>query len=84
MGPVSSVVVYLLVWWTVLFAVLPWGVRQPDQPHNFVGGAPINPHLKTKLLATTLISAIIWAIIAYLIHIKIIDFRQMAETNPIL
>lgn len=80
MGPVSGTVVYLLVWWTTLFAVLPWGVKQPDQPHNFVGGAPVNPMMKKKLLATTVISAIIWLIIAYLMHIKIVDFREMAET----
>jgi predicted secreted protein len=80
MGPVSGIVVYLIVWWTVLFAVLPWGVRQPDRLETGVAGAPVNPNIGKKFIATTLISAIIWLIIAYLMHIKIIDFRQMAET----
>jgi predicted secreted protein len=80
MGPVSGIVVYVIVWWTVLFTVLPWGVRQPDQPETGVVGAPINPNLRKKFIATTLISAIIWLIIAWLMHIRIIDFREYAET----
>ena len=83
MGPVSGVVVFLITWWTVLFITLPWGVRQPDQPHDFVGGAPVKTHLKKKILATTVISAIIWLVIAYLMHIKVMDFRAIAEQNPI-
>jgi predicted secreted protein len=82
MGPVSGVVVYLLVWWTTLFAVLPWGVRQPDRPENFVGGAPVRANIKKKLVATTLISAIIWCVIAWLIHIQIISFRTVGDTLP--
>lgn len=82
MGPISGTVVYLITWWTVLFAVLPWGVRQPDQPHDFVGGAPVKANMKKKLIATTLISAVIWCVIAYLMHIKVVDFRSSAENNP--
>jgi predicted secreted protein len=26
MSPVTGIVVYLIIWWTVLFAVLPWGI----------------------------------------------------------
>lgn len=82
MGPVSGIVVYLLVWWTVLFAVLPWGVKQPEKPEGFVGGAPVNPNLKKKLLATTLISAIIWCIIAYMIHNQVVQFRPTGTEMP--
>jgi predicted secreted protein len=82
MGPVSGVVVYLLVWWTVLFAVLPWGVKQPEQPDNFVGGAPVRAHMKKKLLATTLISAIIWCIIAYMIHHEVVQLRPTGDAMP--
>lgn len=79
MGIVSGIVVYLCVWWTVLFAVLPWGVRQPDVPETGIVGAPVNPNLKKKLVATTLISAVIWAIIWVMIEYKVVDFRAMGD-----
>ena len=80
MGPISGVVVYLLVWWTVLFAVLPYKVRQPDNIEAGRGtGAPENPHLKQKFLMTTFISAIIWIIIWVLIRVDIIDFNGIAR-----
>jgi predicted secreted protein len=78
MGPVSGIVVYLLVWWVTLFAVLPWGVRTDET----AAGAPANPRLKQKFLITTAVSAVIWCVIAYLIHIRIIDFREFARENP--
>ena len=27
MGPVTSLSVFLVIWWVVLFMVLPWGVQ---------------------------------------------------------
>ena len=30
MGWISGIFVYFLIWWVVLFAVLPWGVQVPD------------------------------------------------------
>ena len=63
----SQVMIYVLIWFVVLFAVLPWGVRQsvrPDTGHD--PGAPANPNLGRKAIATTLISAIIWAAYYYL------------------
>lgn len=74
MGPVSGIVVYLLVWWVVLFAILPLGVRSSTEGN---AGPPQNPDIKKKFLLTTLISVIIWAIIYVLIDIRIVDFRAM-------
>ena len=43
---VTGLAVYVVVWWIVLFAVLPWGVKPPE---TFVPGqaesAPENPRL---------------------------------------
>ncbi|MBU6234775.1 MAG: DUF1467 family protein [Alphaproteobacteria bacterium] len=79
MGVVSGIVVYFCIWWTVLFAVLPWGVRQPDTPETGVVGAPVNPNLKRKALATTIISAIIWGIVQLMFYYDVVDFRAMGD-----
>jgi len=64
----TAIAVYFLIWWVVLFAVLPWGVRSQ---HEHAGGeivpgtdpgAPAIPRLGRKLLWTTLVSALIFAV----------------------
>ncbi|MAS86925.1 MAG: hypothetical protein CMH30_02950 [Micavibrio sp.] len=72
----TSIVVFLLLWWTVLFAVLPWGAhRDDDTPEGQVVSAPKNPHIKQKFIITTLIALVLLAIIATLIHYDVMDFR---------
>lgn len=79
MGLVSGIVVYLCVWWTVLFAVLPWGVRQPEEPSNGNSGAPVTPNLKRKAVITTVVSAIIWGVIWLMFRFDVVDFRAMGD-----
>ena len=85
MGPVSGTVVYLLVWWVVFLCALPFREDpQEDKVPGTPASAPENPHLKKKFLAATLISAIIWVIIWYLMYIEIIDFRELAAEMPLV
>jgi predicted secreted protein len=61
MGWLTAVVVYILVWWVTLFAILPLWVT-PTEPGE-VGhdaGAPRHPHLGRKLMLTSAIAAVIW------------------------
>ena len=86
MNWVSGIIVFLLIWWTTLFAVLPWGNRPEEQPDKgHVTSAPANPRLKQKFLVTTVISVILWLLVYVLIEIGIIDFytiaRQMSESS---
>jgi predicted secreted protein len=65
MAITTAVAVFFLIWWVVLFAVLPWGVRS-QQEHGEIApgtdpGAPAIPGLVRKLLWTTLVSAVIFA-----------------------
>jgi len=77
----SGIIVYLLVWWLVLFTTLPFGVdRSEDGPETAMGGAPENPKLKQKLIATTAISLAIWVIVFVLIETDVISFRELAQT----
>lgn len=67
MKPVSIAAIYLLFWTLTLFAVLPFGVRTSrEEGREPVPGeadsAPLNPQLGKKLLWTTLISAVLFAV----------------------
>jgi predicted secreted protein len=63
MSIVSIIAIYFVVWWVVLFAVLPWGVRTQEEEGDIVLGtahsAPIRPLLLRKALATTIVSAVV-------------------------
>jgi len=60
---VSLVAIYFVVWWIVLFAVLPWGVRsQHDEGEATLGterSAPVKPMLVRKAVATSIVAAIL-------------------------
>ncbi len=65
MGTVAlDIAMYLVIWWIVLFAVLPFGVkpaREGELGHD--AGAPQKPHLFAKALATTVLAALVWALV---------------------
>jgi len=62
-----SIAVYFTMWWVVLFAILPFGVRSPDEagstdlPPGADRGAPVAPMIARKALWTTLVSALLFA-----------------------
>lgn len=64
MGWISGIAVYGLIWWTVLFAVLPWGAQPPDEPaQGTAASAPERPRLLLKFAVTTLIAGVIWLVL---------------------
>ncbi|MEE2692392.1 MAG: DUF1467 family protein [Pseudomonadota bacterium] len=81
MNPAGPIVIFVIIWWTVLFAVLPWGVRgrwesEDDGVKGAEPGAPVKPELKKKLLWTTGITIVLWAIVEAIIVSGIISFRE--------
>jgi predicted secreted protein len=61
----TAIATFFLIWWVVLFAVLPWGVRSQHEGGEVVPGtdpgAPTLPRLGRKLIWTTIVSALIFA-----------------------
>lgn len=72
----SGVVVFVLVWWTALFAVLPIGVRSAEAPPGGWRGTPERPLIAIKLAATTALAALIWLAIWLLIRSEWLSFRS--------
>lgn len=62
----TALAIYFVLWWVVLFAVLPWGVRSQHEDGEVVQGsepgAPVMPRVLNKLLWTTVVSAVVFAI----------------------
>ena len=78
MGVVTGLVLYALIWWTVLFAILPLGTQPVAEADPSTGwrGAPERPRLGRKLLLTTLAATVIWGIVVGLIESDWLSFRH--------
>ncbi|MBL9029795.1 MAG: DUF1467 family protein [Caedimonas sp.] len=61
MGWVSGIVVYVMIWWVLIFMILPWGVRPETRPvSGCAAEAPARPYLGIKFALTTVLAALIW------------------------
>jgi predicted secreted protein len=66
----------VILWWTVLFAVLPWGVRIPQNPEpGHATSAPDRPLLWRKAAITSVIAAVLWLIAYALIESDLLPLR---------
>jgi predicted secreted protein len=76
LGWLSGILVYLVVWWLVIFMVLPWGVKPPDNPEpGHATSAPDRPMLWRKVAITSVITAVVWGIIYLAIENSWVSFR---------
>jgi len=69
----TVIAIYFLIWWVVLFAVLPWGVRSQAEGGEVVPGtdpgAPVAHRLWSKLGWTTVVATIVFGIL-YVIYVR--------------
>lgn len=77
MGPVSGAVTFVIIWWLVLFMVLPVGVQtQREAGDEVVPGtaesAPARPRIGLKFAITTAATSVLWAIVYAIIKYEII------------
>jgi predicted secreted protein len=60
----SSVAIFFVIWWLCLFLVLPFGVRSQHEGEEITPGsdpgAPQQPLLLRRALATTVLAAIVF------------------------
>ena len=78
-----GIAIYIVIWATVLFAVLPFGVRTQAEAGDIVRGstesAPVDPRLGRKAIATTLISAVIFGAFYTALTLGWLDGLVMAK-----
>jgi len=80
MNLVTGIVVFIIIWWVTLFLVLPWGVSRTENPEaGHDHGAPSKPMVFRKVLVTTGITAVAFAIIYLVIDSGAFSLRELAE-----
>jgi len=87
MAITTVLAIYFITWWLVLFLVLPWGAHsQADSGDVTPGtdpGAPAVHRIWMKLLWTTLIASVLFAILAAVYEAGLIPYDfLMAISGP--
>ena len=79
----TALAIYFVMWWLVLFLTLPFGVR--SQHEDNVGapgtdpGAPILTRMGPKLIWTTIISAVIFAISMFAYNAGYLSIERLSK-----
>ncbi|MFL2878503.1 MAG: DUF1467 family protein [Candidatus Pelagibacter sp.] len=79
MSITGSLIIYVLIWWIVFFALLPIDVNR-EKKDNIKGidpGAPENPKIIKKFAYSTLITSIIFIIIYLLVKYEYLNIRNL-------
>ena len=67
MNLASAIAIYFIIWWVVLFLVLPFGIRNAHDTGETVEegnepGAPVRPRLIQKAVITTVLATVVFAV----------------------
>ena len=81
----TGIAIFLTIWWTALFAILPLGTRTYAESGIEVKdggdpGAPVNPNLKRKFITTTWVSALIWSVLWLVLKFHLVSLPQMPSS----
>jgi predicted secreted protein len=73
--------IYFIIWWLVLFTVLPWGVRSQHE-HGDVSpgtdpGAPTIHGLRRKMMWTTVVATAVFAAFYWAFVTRVIAFDDL-------
>ena len=78
----TALAIYFVIWWIVLFAVLPWGVRSQHESGEMTPGtdpgAPVLPNIKRKLVWTTIAASVVFAAWFVVYVYRLITVDQLA------
>ncbi len=70
MSWVSIFAIYFIIWWTVLFAMLPLGLKTQDEDGDVTLGtassAPRGPHMLKVVIRTTMVSLAVFGLFYWL------------------
>jgi predicted secreted protein len=78
----TFIAAYLTIWWVCLFAILPLGVRSHAEEGIPVPGggdpaSPVNPNLGRKFFTTTLVAAIVEALLWLTLHFHLVSLPSL-------
>ncbi len=74
----AALATYFIIWWLVLFMVLPWGVNRVNPDDLLPGedpGSPQKGRLMLKFAVTTVIAGVFFGIFFWVEQSGLVSFR---------
>jgi len=82
-----GIAIYIVVWWMVLFAVLPFGVQTQDDVGDVVPGTPSSAPAKflmrRVMLINTCVATVVFGIVWALIEYDLFGIAALELATPI-
>jgi predicted secreted protein len=73
MSATTAFAIFFLIWWVVLFTVLPWGIKSQHESEDMAPGtdpgAPSTARIGWKLLWTTVVAIALYAV-CFLVYVE--------------
>jgi predicted secreted protein len=88
MSVATVIAIYFIIWWVVLFAILPWGVHSQYESGDVAPGtdpgAPAGHLVWRKLLWTTVTAAVVFGIVTAVYKADLIplEFLKRISSPP--
>lgn len=86
MSWISEAAVFFIIWWMVLFATLPFGLRTQEENDDVTLGtvpsAPHGPHMLRAIVRTTIVAAIIFGVLLFLTRGLGLSFDDIPRIVP--
>jgi predicted secreted protein len=78
----TAIAIYFIIWWVMLFAVLPWGVRSQHESGAISPGtdpgAPTRPRVWRTLIMTTVAASVVFAICDIVYTYRLVTIEGLA------
>jgi predicted secreted protein len=85
MSVATVIAIYFIIWWVVLFAILPWAVRSQEESGEVAPGtdpgAPAVHRIWRKLLWTTVTAAVVFGVLAAIYKGGLIPFEFLKQIS---
>jgi predicted secreted protein len=79
----TAFAIYFVIWWITLFLTLPFGVRSQHEDGEGVPGtdpgAPVTTGMGRKLIWTTVISAVIYAVAVLAYNAGLLNVERLSK-----
>ena len=79
----TALAIYFVIWWITLFLTLPFGIRSQHEDGEGVAGtdpgAPVMARMGRKLIWTTILSAVIFAIAMWAYYQGLFNIERLAK-----
>jgi predicted secreted protein len=86
MGWISITAFFFLMWWTLLFAALPFGLRTQQDENDVTFGtipsAPRGPHMLKAVILTTIITTIVVSGVVFAVNYLGMGFDDLPQIIP--